>query len=165
MPLVLWHLVGHQEEHQSCKKLNDEVLVWLSVLSKMQMICIWCWCHCHPVICCFLRSRFVQPFWCLLTHIVSENRLLNGCPLCSVIDTDRSGKHKQLSVLCECSAFSQKHLGQIRTVYPTAYKFQQEKDLPMFGGKVSGFQLTIEAILDATADDDGMPYFVFCAVV
>jgi len=47
-------------------------------------------------------------------------------------------------------------------VYPTAYKFQQEKDLPMFGGKVSGYQLTIEAILDATADESGMLYFVLC---
>jgi len=59
-----------------------------------------------------------------------------------------------------CSAFSQKHLGQIHTVYPTAYKFQQEKDLPMFGGKVCGYQLTIEAILDATSDDNGMAYLV-----
>jgi len=24
-------LVGHQEEHLTCKKLSDEVLVWLSV--------------------------------------------------------------------------------------------------------------------------------------
>jgi len=24
-------LVGHQEEHPTCKKLSDEVLVWLSV--------------------------------------------------------------------------------------------------------------------------------------
>ena len=30
----------------------------------------------------------------------------------------------------------------------------------MFGGKVSGYQLTIEAILDAAADGDGMPFFV-----
>ena len=68
-------------------------------------------------------------------------------------------------MFCECSAFSQRHLGQIHTVYPSAYKFKQEKDLPMFGGKVSGYQLTIEAILDATADDYGMHYFVLCALV
>jgi len=52
-----------------------------------------------------------------------------------------------------CSAFSQRHLGQIHTVYPTAYQFKQEKDLPMFGGKTSGYQLTIEAVLDAISDD------------
>jgi len=71
-------------------------------------------------------------------------------------------------VLCiNCSAFSQRHLGQIHTVYPTAYQFKQEKDLPMFGGKTSGYQLTVEAILDAASDDDGMIYFVLspvCAV-
>jgi len=33
-------LVGHQEEHPACKKLNDEVLAWLSACSKVEMICI-----------------------------------------------------------------------------------------------------------------------------
>jgi len=30
----------HQEEHPACKKLSDEVLAWLSVWSKVQMIYI-----------------------------------------------------------------------------------------------------------------------------
>jgi len=34
-------LAGHQEEHPACKKLSDEVLVWLSVWSGVQMLCIW----------------------------------------------------------------------------------------------------------------------------
>jgi len=34
-------LVGHQEEHLACKKLSDEVLVWLSVWSEVQIVCIW----------------------------------------------------------------------------------------------------------------------------
>jgi len=34
-------LAGHQEEHPVCKILNDEVLMWLSVWSDVQMICIW----------------------------------------------------------------------------------------------------------------------------
>jgi len=33
-------LVGRQEEHPACKKLSDEVLVWLSVWSKVQVVCI-----------------------------------------------------------------------------------------------------------------------------
>jgi len=33
-------LVGCQE-HLACQTLSDEVLVWLSVWSKVQMICIW----------------------------------------------------------------------------------------------------------------------------
>jgi len=42
-------LVGHQEEHLACKKLSDEVLVWLPVWSEVQVVCIWssC-CHCIP---------------------------------------------------------------------------------------------------------------------
>jgi len=34
-------LVGRQEEHPACKKLTDEVLVWLSVWSEVQIVCIW----------------------------------------------------------------------------------------------------------------------------
>jgi len=33
-------LDGHQEEHRACKKLSDEVLAWLSVWSKVQMMCM-----------------------------------------------------------------------------------------------------------------------------
>jgi len=29
--------------------LNDVVLAWLSIGSKVQIFCIWfSWCHCHP---------------------------------------------------------------------------------------------------------------------
>ena len=34
-------LVGRLEEHPACKKLSDEVLVWLSVWSEVQIVCIW----------------------------------------------------------------------------------------------------------------------------
>jgi len=34
-------LVGHQEEHPEYKKLSDKVLVWLSVWSEVQIVCIW----------------------------------------------------------------------------------------------------------------------------
>ena len=33
-------LVGHKEEYPACKKLSDEMLAWLHVWSKVQMICI-----------------------------------------------------------------------------------------------------------------------------
>jgi len=47
--MLLMLLVGHQEEHPACKKLSDEILVWISVWSKVQMICMWfSRCHCHP---------------------------------------------------------------------------------------------------------------------
>jgi len=32
---------GRQEEHLTSKKLSDEVLVWLSVWSEVQIVCIW----------------------------------------------------------------------------------------------------------------------------
>jgi len=34
-------LVGRQEGHPACKTISDEVLAWLSVCSKVQMICVW----------------------------------------------------------------------------------------------------------------------------
>ena len=34
-------LVGRQKEHPACKKLSDEVLVWLSIWSEVQIVCIW----------------------------------------------------------------------------------------------------------------------------
>jgi len=37
--IVDWH--QEQEEHLASKKLRDKVLAWLSVLSEVQMICIW----------------------------------------------------------------------------------------------------------------------------
>jgi len=34
------------------------MLVWLSVWSEVQMICIWSsWCYCHPVISCFIKIQ------------------------------------------------------------------------------------------------------------
>ena len=55
-------LVGWQEGHPACKNLSDEVLAWLSVLSKVQMTCLWsCWCHCHPII-----SASENPEWFIL---------------------------------------------------------------------------------------------------
>jgi len=34
-------LVGHQEEHPACKKLSDDMLVWSSVWSEVQIVCLW----------------------------------------------------------------------------------------------------------------------------
>lgn len=40
--------------------------------------------------------------------------------------------------------FEQKNVGQIKTVYPEAYTFRQEKGLPAFGQKLHDYQLTVE---------------------
>jgi len=51
-------LVGHQEEHQTRKKLRDDLLAWLCARSKAQVICIWSnWCQCHPIISCFIKVQ------------------------------------------------------------------------------------------------------------
>ena len=64
----------------SLYKLSDEVLVWLSIWSEVQMICIWSsWCHCHPVISCFIKIQNGLTFWFRLIQIILEKRPLNGC--------------------------------------------------------------------------------------
>ncbi|XP_076470444.1 DNA replication factor Cdt1-like isoform X2 [Babylonia areolata] len=44
--------------------------------------------------------------------------------------------------------FDQQTLGQMKTVYPDAYTFRQEKGLARFGHKVSNYQLTVEPVLE-----------------
>jgi len=44
------------------------------------MICIWSRsCHCHPIISCSSKIQNGLPFYCRLTQVVLEQRLLNGC--------------------------------------------------------------------------------------
>ena len=59
-----------------------EILAWLSVWSKVQMICILSsWGHCHPIISCSskIQNGLLVPFWCQLTQVVLEKRPLNKC--------------------------------------------------------------------------------------
>jgi len=77
---ALTPLVGRQEGHPACKKLNVEVLAWLSVWSEVQMIAYGpadakC---CHPFISCSSKIQSGLCFWCRLTQ-VSGKRPLNGC--------------------------------------------------------------------------------------
>jgi len=68
LKLLLWH----QEEHLACKKLNDDVLAWLSAWNKVQMICIWStWCRCHPIIFCFIKIQI---------HLTVMVPAYPGCP-------------------------------------------------------------------------------------
>jgi len=56
------------------------VLMWLSVWSKVQMICIWSsLCNYHPSSLASSKSRMVLPYWYWLTQVVLEKRPLNGC--------------------------------------------------------------------------------------
>jgi len=56
-------LVRQQKEHPARKKLSDEELMWLSVWSEVQMICIWSsWCHCHLIISFFIKIQHGSAF-------------------------------------------------------------------------------------------------------
>ena len=74
---LLWHCwLGVRKSIRS-EKMSDEMLVWLSVWSEVQTVCIWSsWCH-HLL-------PYLNPDWfCLsgyrLTQVVLEKRPLNGC--------------------------------------------------------------------------------------
>ena len=86
---ALMLLVGWQEG--PVKKLNDGVLVLLSVWSEVQT-CIWpSWCHCHSFCLASVKSRLVLPFRYRLTRVVPEKGLLNVC-VCVCV----SEAHKKL---------------------------------------------------------------------
>jgi len=78
-----WFWFWRQEEYPACKKLTDEMLAWLSVWSKVQVICIWSTgppdAIATPSSLASLKSIFVQPFWCRLTQVATEKKLLNRC--------------------------------------------------------------------------------------
>ncbi|XP_036358463.1 DNA replication factor Cdt1 isoform X2 [Octopus sinensis] len=54
--------------------------------------------------------------------------------------------------------FKQEVLGQIKTVYPNAYDFKQEKGLPKLGYKYQGYQLTITPQLEESDPENGNPH-------
>jgi len=59
----------------------------------MQMICICSnWCHCHPIVSCSSKIQNGLPFWCRLTHVVLEKRLLNECLSSSSITINLSNE-------------------------------------------------------------------------
>lgn len=45
-------------------------------------------------------------------------------------------------------------MAQIKTVFPEAYKFRQEKDVPTFNSSIKrgSYQLTVEPIIDPGQD-------------
>jgi len=56
-------LVERQEQHPACRKLSDKMLAWLSVWTKVQIICIWSsWCHCYTIIFCFIKTQIGLTF-------------------------------------------------------------------------------------------------------
>ncbi|NWH56360.1 CDT1 factor, partial [Geococcyx californianus] len=56
--------------------------------------------------------------------------------------------------------FEERHMGQIKAVYPTSYRLRQEKNIPTFGNgmKKSDYQLTLEPVLGEEETVDGRPH-------
>ncbi|KAM4894221.1 DNA replication factor Cdt1 [Sylvia borin] len=56
--------------------------------------------------------------------------------------------------------FEERHLGQIKAVYPSSYRLRQEKNVPTFSsdGKKSEYQLTLEPLLGEEEKVDGRPH-------
>ena len=85
-------------------RLNDEVLVWLSVWSEVQIVYIWSsWCHCHPKTPSSLasfKSRLVLPFWYRLTQVVLETRPLNSCSVVVLVVVLMNVNSEDLVNLC-----------------------------------------------------------------
>jgi len=76
VPSLHWHCwLGIRKSIQFVEKLSCEVLAWLSVWSKVQMICIQSsWCHCHPVISCFIKIQNGLTFLVMAYPGYSEKR-------------------------------------------------------------------------------------------
>jgi len=68
--------VGHQEQ-RTWKIERWGALAWLSVWSKVQMICISSsWCHCHPTISCFTKIQTGLTSASLTQVVLEKNRFL-----------------------------------------------------------------------------------------
>ena len=81
---VFWHCWLGAGKSIRPIKLIDEVLMWLSVWSMVQIVCIWSsWCHCHPQnphhLLPHLNPHWFLPFCYWITQVVLEKRPLNGC--------------------------------------------------------------------------------------
>uniref|UniRef100_H2ZTT9 Chromatin licensing and DNA replication factor 1 n=1 Tax=Latimeria chalumnae TaxID=7897 RepID=H2ZTT9_LATCH len=55
--------------------------------------------------------------------------------------------------------FEERNVGQIKSVFPTAYRYRQEKNIPTFSDhlKRSAYQLTVEPVLGEEEKVDGRP--------
>ena len=60
---------------------------------------------------------------------------------------DSDNNQCKILLFLQYRTYELKVLGQIKTVYPKAYIFQQEKCLSSYGNKTSSYELTIEADL------------------
>jgi len=73
------------------QKSSDEVLMWLSVCSEVQIVCIMMQLMPlpSPLSLAAFKSRLVEPFWYRLTQVVLEKRPSNGCSV-GVVNVSQS---------------------------------------------------------------------------
>ena len=98
---MLWHCCLGLRKTNRPVELTDEVLLWLSVRSEVQIVCIWSsWCHCRPKTPSSLdsfKSRLVLPFWYRLTRVVLEKRQLNGWSVVVVVKGMKNGNRSTIN--------------------------------------------------------------------
>ena len=72
-------LVGRQEGHPACKKLEWWFAGVVICLERGADLHMPSWCHCHSLSLAPVKSRLVLPFWYRLTRVVPDKRPLNRC--------------------------------------------------------------------------------------
>jgi len=69
--------------------VKNWVMKWLSVWSKVQMICMWSsWCHCHPIISCFIKI------------LIEAIKRLSVCPSFQITWVNRLHRYTVLRTWC-----------------------------------------------------------------
>jgi len=72
-------LVGRQEGHPACKKLEWWGVGMVICLERGADLHVPSWCHCHSLSVASVKSRLVLPSWYRLTRVVPDIGPLNGC--------------------------------------------------------------------------------------
>jgi len=99
-----------RDEHPAYRKLSDEVLLYVSVWSEVQIICIWSSrCQCHPSSLASLKSGIGLPFWFWLTEVVLEKRPLNEFSSSSSSSSSVCSKNFQMLIYVAVAVHCAKH--------------------------------------------------------
>ena len=84
------------------------MLLWLSVWSERQMICIWCnWCHCHAIVSCSSEIQSGLTFLVPVTQVDLEKCPLNGrvsvcTSLANVVQMNTASSWLSLTLPANC---------------------------------------------------------------
>ena len=135
-------LVGQQEGHQACKKLES----WLSVWSEVQACTRPSWCHCHSLSLALVKSRLVLPLWYWFTWVVSDKGPLNGC-VCVCVLTHVSFFFTFFLLISSLTYLCFEWLGETAPKWPILYRVDVKPQLDQSGNAY------VESFSDSLAVD------------